>query len=118
MLIVAAGDAKVDNARFKAQFGVKAKMVPPEEVHALVGHAPGGVCPFCVNSGVQVFLDISLRRFPLVFPAAGSASSAVRLSPEELAQLCPGSRWQICARAGRHREKHAQKSPPRAKPRT
>lgn len=66
-------------------------MVPPEEVHALVGHAPGGVCPFCVNSGVQVFLDISLRRFPLVCPAAGSASSAVRLSPEELAQLCPGS---------------------------
>ena len=66
VLIVAAGDAKVDNARFKAQFGVKAKMVPPEEVHALVGHAPGGVCPFCVNSGVQVFLDISLRRFPPV----------------------------------------------------
>ena len=93
VLIVAAGDAKVDNARFKAQFGVKAKMVPPEEVHALVGHAPGGVCPFCVNSGVQVFLDISLRRFPLVYPAAGSASSAVCLSPEELTQLCPGSRW-------------------------
>ncbi len=93
VLIVAAGDAKVDNARFKAQFGVKAKMVPPEEVQALVGHAPGGVCPFCVNSRVQVFLDISLRRFPLVYPAAGSASSAVCLSPEELTQLCPGSRW-------------------------
>ena len=93
VLIVAAGDAKVDNTRFKAQFGVKAKMVPPEEVQALVGHAPGGVCPFCVNSRVQVFLDISLRRFPLVYPAAGSASSAVCLSPEELTQLCPGSRW-------------------------
>lgn len=92
-LIVAAGDAKVDSAKFKAQFGVKAKMIPPQDVQALVGHAPGGVCPFCVNAGVQVFLDCSLQRFATIYPAAGSANSAVRLTPEELAQLCPGSRW-------------------------
>ena len=76
-LIVAAGDAKVDNAKFKAQFGVKAKMIPPQDVQALVGHAPGGVCPFCVNAGVQVFLDCSLQRFATIYPAAGSANSAV-----------------------------------------
>lgn len=58
-----------------------------------MGHAPGGVCPFCVNAGVQVFLDCSLQRFATIYPAAGSANSAVRLTPEELAQLCPGSRW-------------------------
>ena len=93
VLIVAAGDAKVDNAKFKAQFGVKAKMIPPQDLQALVGHAPGGVCPFCVNAGVQVFLDCSLQRFATIYPAAGSANSAVRLTPGELAQLCPGSRW-------------------------
>lgn len=83
----------MDNTKFKAQFGVKAKMIPPQDVQALVGHAPGGVCPFCVNAGVQVFLDCSLQRFATIYPAAGSANSAVRLTPEELAQLCPGSRW-------------------------
>ena len=62
------------------------------DLQALVGHAPGGVCPFCVNAGVQGFLDCSLQRFATIYPAAGSANSAVRLTPEELAQLCPGSR--------------------------
>lgn len=93
VLIVTAGDAKVDNAKFRALFGVKAKMIPSEQVQAQIGHAPGGVCPFCLHAGVSVILDESLRRFSVVYPAAGSANSAVCLSPEELAFLCPTSRW-------------------------
>ena len=84
ILIVAAGDAKVDNTRYKAAFGGKAKMLTAEEAVARVGHAVGGVCPFAVNEGVEVYLDVSLRRFDTVFPAAGSASSAVELTCEEL----------------------------------
>lgn len=93
VLVVAAGDAKVDNAKFRAFFGEKAKMLPFEQVQEAIGHAPGGVCPFCTKEGVQIVLDRSLRRFDTIYPAAGSANSAVRLSPDELAQLCPGSRW-------------------------
>lgn len=93
ILIVAAGDAKVDNAKYKAFFGAKAKMLTPDEAVELVGHAVGGVCPFAVNEGVKIYLDISLKRFDTVYPAAGSSNSAVRLTPDELAQLCPEAEW-------------------------
>ncbi|MBR3754083.1 MAG: YbaK/EbsC family protein [Clostridia bacterium] len=93
ILIVAAGDAKVDNRKYKTFFGAKAKMLTPEEAVELVGHAVGGVCPFAVNEGVKVYLDVSLRRFDTVYPAAGSSNSAVRLTPDELAALCPDAEW-------------------------
>ena len=93
LLIVAAGDAKVDNGRYKAAFGGKAKMLTPQEAVELVGHAVGGVCPFTVNEGVEVYLDESLRRFDTVFPAAGSANSAIELTCEELAELARTDRW-------------------------
>lgn len=93
ILIVAAGDAKVDNAKYKARFGAKAKMLTPDEAVELVGHAVGGVCPFAVNDGVSIYLDISLRRFDIVYPAAGSSNSAVELSIPELESLCPDAEW-------------------------
>lgn len=83
-LIVAAGDAKVDNARFKAQFHAKAKMLTREEVSALVGHDVGGVCPFAILPGARTWLDVSLRRFDTVFPACGSANSAIELTCDQL----------------------------------
>ena len=88
VLVVAAGDAKIDNPKYKAQFGVKAKMLSPEEAERMVGHAVGGVCPFAVNEGVKVYLDASLKRFPTVFPACGSASSAIKLTCGELEEMC------------------------------
>ena len=90
VLIVAAGDAKVDNAKFKAQFHTKAKMPAPDRVEELVGHPAGGVCPFALKEGVRVYLDESLRRFATIYPAAGNAASAVRLSCEELAACADG----------------------------
>ena len=90
ILIVAAGDAKVDNTRYKAAFGGKAKMLTAEEAVERVGHAVGGVCPFAVNQGVEVYLDVSLRRFATVFPAAGSANSAIELSCAQLEQYACG----------------------------
>ena len=84
IMIVTAGDAKIDNSKFKAQFQTKAKMLSPDEVQTLVGHTVGGVCPFAVNDGVLVFLDNSLKRFDFVYPACGSSNSAVKLSIEEL----------------------------------
>lgn len=84
ILIVAAGDARIDNPKFKAQFASKTKMLTPDEAVALIGHAVGGVCPFAVNDGVQIYLDESLRRFETVFPACGSASSAIELTIPEL----------------------------------
>lgn len=89
MLIVAAGDAKIDNARFKAVFHQKARMLSPEAAVQMIGHAVGGVCPFAVPENVKIFLDESLRRFDTVFPAAGSANSAIELSCDEL-QTCAG----------------------------
>ena len=86
LLIVAAGDAKIDNAKYKAAFGAKAKMLPPDDAVALIGHAVGGVCPFAVKSGVKVYLDESLKRFGTVFPACGSSNSAIELTPQELEQ--------------------------------
>ena len=93
ILIVTAGDAKIDNAKYKAQFGVKAKMLSPEEVSELVGHSVGGVCPFAVNEGVAVYLDQSLRRFQTVFPACGSSNSAIGLTIEELETYSGTGEW-------------------------
>ena len=84
VLVVAAGDAKIDNPKYKAQFGTKAKMLSLEEVETMVGHAVGGVCPFAVNEGVDVYLDVSLKRFTTVFPACGSSNSAIELTIPEL----------------------------------
>lgn len=93
VLIVAAGDAKVDNPKYKAQFSTKAKMLTPEEAESLVGHAVGGVCPFAVNDGVQVYLDKSLKRFETVFPACGSSNSAIQLTIEELEKYSGFTSW-------------------------
>ncbi len=84
IVIVAAGDAKVDNSRYKAQFHTKAKMLTHEEAHTLIGHDVGGVCPFALPENVKAYLDVSLRRFETVFPAAGSDASAIELTCEEL----------------------------------
>ena len=93
VLVVAAGDAKIDNTKYKAAFGGKAKMLTPEEAVERVGHAVGGVCPFAVNDGVEVYLDESLRRFDTVFPAAGSSNSAIELTCDELAQYAKSDKW-------------------------
>ena len=92
-LIVTAGDTKIDNAKYKARFSAKAKMIPPEEVEAAVGHAVGGVCPFGVNQGVTVYLDESLRRSHTVFPACGSSNSAIELTIPELEQYSRCAGW-------------------------
>ena len=84
VIIVTAGDAKVDNGKYKARFHTKAKMLTHEEAHTLIGHDVGGVCPFALPEDVKVYLDVSLRRFETVFPAAGSGNSAVELTCEEL----------------------------------
>lgn len=93
VLVAAAGDARIDNPKYKAQFGTKAKMLSPDDAERLIGHAVGGVCPFAVNEGVQVYLDVSLKRFDTVFPACGSSNSAIELTPDDLEQLTPGSTW-------------------------
>ena len=93
VLVVAAGDAKIDNTKYKAAFGGKAKMLTPEEAVERVGHAVGGVCPFAVNDGVEVYLDESLRRFDTVFPAAGSSNSAIELTCGELARYAKSDKW-------------------------
>ena len=84
VLIVAAGDAKIDNSKYKGYFHAKAKMLSYEEAESLIGHAVGGVCPFAVNDNVEVYLDESLRRFETVYPAVGSSNSAIELTPDEL----------------------------------
>ncbi len=97
VLIVAAGDTKIDNPKYKAQFGTKAKMLTPDEAVALIGHAVGGVCPFAVNEGVTVYLDESLKRFETVFPAAGSSNSAIELTIAELERFSQFTAWvDIC----------------------
>lgn len=93
VLIVAAGDAKIDNPKYKAQFKTKAKMLTPDEVETLTGHAVGGVCPFGINEGAVVYLDVSLKRFETVFPACGSSSSAIELSIEELEKYSGYTAW-------------------------
>lgn len=94
ILLAAAGDARIDNAKFKAQFGLKAKMLTPEEVIAATGHAVGGVCPFALpSSGVEVWLDVSLRRFETVYPACGTANSAIPLDCETLFRVSGALGW-------------------------
>ncbi len=93
ILVVAAGDAKIDNTKFKAQFQTKAKMLSPEEVESLVGHSVGGVCPFGINDHVEVYLDCSLKRFDSVFPACGSSNSAIELTIDELERCSNCAAW-------------------------
>lgn len=93
VLIVVAGDVKVDNAKYKAYFKTKARMLSPDETPGLTGHAVGGVCPFAVNSGVEVYLDLSLKRFTTVFPACGSANSAIELTLPELEEYSAAAAW-------------------------
>ena len=93
VLIVTAGDSKVDNSKFKTKFNVKAKMIPFDDVERLVGYAVGGVCPFGVNEDVDVFLDESLKRFDTVYPVCGSSNSAIKLSIEELEKASNYKEW-------------------------
>ena len=93
ILIVTAGDARVDNKKYRTQFETKAKMLTPEEAETLVGHAVGGVCPFAVNAGVTVYLDESLKRFETIFPACGSSNSAIELTIEELEKYSSFVSW-------------------------
>lgn len=93
VLVVTAGDAKIDNTKFKSIFHTKAKMLTPEQVEDFTGHAIGGVCPFSNPEGVRTYLDVSLQRFHTVFPAAGSGNSAIELTCDELAQYAHSLEW-------------------------
>ncbi len=93
ILIVAAGDAKIDNPKYKAQFATKARMLTPDEAVSLIGHAVGGICPFALNEGVTVYLDRSLQRFETVFPACGSGNSAIELTIPELERYSTYTAW-------------------------
>ena len=93
MLILAAGDARIDNKKFKAMFHLKAKMLTPDEVIEMVGHPVGGVCPFGINEGIPVYLDESLKRFETVFPAVGSDNSAIELNLDELYRYSKALAW-------------------------
>ena len=93
VLVVTAGDARIDNPKYKAFFGVKAKMLTPEQALSLIGHGVGGVCPFAVNEGVRVYLDVSLKRFDTVFPACGSSNSAIELTLEQLERFSGSLGW-------------------------
>lgn len=93
ILIVLAGDAKVSNPKYKETFQTKAKMIPAEQVEDLIGHNIGGVCPFAIHEGVVVYLDVSLKRFATVFPAAGSENSAIELSLDELMRYSNAVDW-------------------------
>jgi prolyl-tRNA editing enzyme YbaK/EbsC (Cys-tRNA(Pro) deacylase) len=93
ILIVTAGDTKIDNAKYKAKFGCKAKMLSAAEVEPLIGHAIGGVCPFGVKAGVAIYLDVSMQRFKTVFPACGEHNNAIELTPAELEKFTPNQGW-------------------------
>ena len=93
ILVVAAGDAKIDNAKYKTTFKTKAKMLTPDEVSEFIGHNVGGVCPFAIPEAVKVYLDVSLRRFETVFPACGSSNSAIELTPYELEKYSGSALW-------------------------
>ena len=93
ILIVVAGDCKIDNGKYKAEFSTKAKMIPLEDVENIIGHAVGGVCPFGVNDGVTIYLDNSLKRFEYVYPACGSSNSAIKLSLTELETTSGFTKW-------------------------
>ena len=106
IVVVMAGDARVDNPRYKAQFHAKAKMLTFDEAHTLIGHDPGGVCSFALPEGVKTYLDVSLRRFATVFPAAGSANSAIEMSCEELERCSSGfAGWVDVCRGWRPEER-------------
>ncbi|PWJ50830.1 YbaK/EbsC family protein [Faecalicatena contorta] len=92
-LVVMAGDAKVNNTKYKACFHQKAVMIPGDQVEVLIGHAPGAVCPFAIHEGVKVYLDVSLKRFDIVYTAGGNANSTIELSLEELEQHAYHSGW-------------------------
>ena len=101
LIVVTAGDQKVDNAKFKHFFGMKAKMLKGEDVERLTGHAPGGVCPFCNPDGTKVYLDESMKRFETVFPAAGSSNSAIELTCQELEEYSRAKQWvDVCKSIG------------------
>lgn len=93
LLVVTSGDMKIDNKKFKDTFGVKAKMLSPEEALSMTGHAVGGVCPFGIPDDVAVYLDTSLQRFETVFPAAGSSNSLIEFSPKDLAKYANNCEW-------------------------
>ncbi len=93
ILVVTAGDAKIDNSKFKANFGYKAKLLPAEETLENTGHAVGGVCPFGLTSELPIFLDISMKRFSTIFPACGSSNSAIELTYAELAEYAGSNKW-------------------------
>ena len=93
VLVIAEGTARVDNRKYKDEFGCKAKMIRPDEVEGLIGHEPGGVCPFGINENVRVFLDRSLQRYDVVYPAAGNDHSAVRLTIGELEKCSGYEKW-------------------------
>ena len=108
IVIVMAGDARVDNPRYKAQFHTKAKMLTFEEAHTMIGHDPGGVCSFALPDNVKTYLDISLKRFETVFPAAGSSNSAIELTCEELEKYSSNFvSWVDVAKGWRPEEKEA-----------
>ena len=93
IIIICAGDTKINNSKYKGVFHKKARMLTADEVRSLIGHEVGGVCPFGISDGVDVYLDESLKRFKKVYPACGSANSAVELTPEELEQLSGSKAW-------------------------
>ena len=94
ILVITAGDVKIDNAKYRHTFGLKAKMLTPDEVMEFVGHAIGGVCPFAVNEGViGIYIDESVKRFNTIFPACGSSNSAIELTPEELFRYSKADAW-------------------------
>lgn len=97
MVIAVAGDGKIDNKKFKAEFGFKAKMLSPEETLEMTGHAVGGVCPFALPEGVKAYCDISMKRFDTVFPACGSSNSAIEVTCDELFEYSNAVKWiDIC----------------------
>lgn len=100
ILVVTAGDRKVDNAKFKARFGMKAKMLTMEDALSMTGHAVGGVCPFALPEGIGVYLDVSMQRFATVFPAVGSANSAIEFTCEELERYSGGEWVDVCKPIG------------------
>jgi len=93
ILIVVGGDYKIDNSKYKSEFNVKAKMIPFNDVESLIGHAAGGVCPFGINEGISVYLDISLKEHEYIYPACGSSNSAIKLSINELEELSNYQKW-------------------------
>lgn len=93
IVVVTAGDGKIDNSKFKSEFGFKAKMLSPDEVLEYTGHSIGGVCPFGLKCNLPVFLDVSLKRFETIFPACGSSNSAIKLTCEELEEYSNSEKW-------------------------